>query len=171
MNSIVALPVLTAVPTTAPAITPVATIPTDDQFDWTKPECEIIEIYHKVKCLDQQIAMRSTAFEEWKVRNPWPVAPEYDSHDAEISDFSRHQSTESAYVVRYQNALRQCGRGRFQKQRLDLIERYREICGRLATVPARTLSDIQKKARLARLESGDGAIRAAVLRDVEKLSA
>lgn len=165
MNSIVALPIVSAMPIAMPEIS-------ERRTDWAKPERELAQIVRQVSELDREIALRSRAFKRWEARNPWPVEPSYDSCAAQKADFSRQKEAERVHVVRYQNALIQCGRGRLQKRSLDLVERYRETCAGIARLPASTLDEIQQKARLARrLESQGGAIHVAVLHDLHKLSA
>ena len=158
-----AVPVAIAAPITmsAPAVAESGGI------DWDQWELEIGYACSHVTYFDDEIALADKAFKRWEVRNPWPVEPDYSSHGERISDFPRLKSAQSAHCERYQNALRQCGRGALKRERSEAFDEYAVVCQRVADLPIRTLSDLKEKSRLARFEYAGGPIKQALLKDLQ----
>ena len=159
-----AVPVAIATPIAMPAASAVAE---GGGIDWDQWELEIGYACSHVTYFDDEIALADKAFKRWEVRNPWPVEPDYSSHGERISDFPRLKSAQSAHCERYQNALRQCGRGALRKERSVAFDEYAVVCQRIADLPIRTLSDLKEKSRVARFEYAGGPIKQALLKDLQ----
>jgi hypothetical protein len=137
---------------------PVATI------DWAAHERGLSSIVVTINSFDGGIAAGTKALARWQARNPWPVEPLYDSQAERIDDLPRMYKAQGDHAIRYQNALRQCGRGKYQKQRNTALDDYDAECERLALLPTPTPHDIKQKARLARLEPAGGPIHRSLFR-------
>ena len=131
-------------------------------INWPAIERGLAAIVTDINKLDREIAMRTKAVEEWKLRNPWPVEPDYNSYNARIDDFDRMNRALAVHAIHYQNALIQCGRGAFQKRRLAALERYDAECEYIASLPTPSPDDVRQKVRIARMEPDGGPIHKAL---------
>jgi hypothetical protein len=88
---------------------------------------------------------------------------------AVLSDLVREQVVDDANAERYQNALRQCGRGALKKERNEAFAKYAAVCQRIAELQICTLSDFKAKSRVARFEYAGGPIKQALLKDLQSI--
>ena len=135
-------------------------------IDWEQWELELGYACSHVTFFDDEIALADKAFKRWEARNPWPSEPVYGSYAERMADFQRIKSAQSAHCERYQNALKQCGRGALKLERNKAFGAYAVLCERIAELPVRTLSDLKEKSRLARFEYAGGPIRRALSDDL-----
>jgi hypothetical protein len=133
-----AVPVAIAMPIAMPA----PALAESGGIDWGHWELEIGYANSHVLYFDDEIALADKALKRWESRNPWPDEPDYSSHNERIADFSRLKSAQSAHCERYQNALRQCGRGALKKERSDAFDEYAAVFQRVADLPIRTFKDL-----------------------------
>lgn len=135
-------------------------------LDWDAFELELAQTIQSIKEFDGKIAVANKGFAAWEARNPWPTEPDYDSHQSRIADAKRLNRELSAHTIRYQNAIKQCGRGKLTLQRNKVLEQYETVLTKIAETPARSLADIKAKSRVARLEVTGGPIAPSILKDL-----
>jgi hypothetical protein len=160
-----AVPVAIAMPIAMPA----PALAESGGIDWGHWELEIGYACSHVTYFDDEITLADKAFKRWESRNPWPAEPDYSSHGERIADFQRLKSAQSAHCERYQNALRQCGRGALKKERSEASDEYAAVCQHIADLQIFTLNDLKEKSRVARFEYAGGPIKQALLKDLQSI--
>jgi hypothetical protein len=137
--------------------------------DWVQIELELGGAWAHVAYFDEEIALCQKASDQWKRRNPWPDEPDYSSHTQRIADHKNQIARESKWVERYQNMLRQTGKGKLGRERLVAYQQYVTECERVVKIPVLSLADIKAKTRVARFERPGGLIHRAIAKDIQNI--
>jgi len=137
--------------------------------DWQALEAEYLGKLEEIFAANEKIAAADKGFRAWEKRNPYPVEPDYDSHNARIADFRRLRDAQSKHAERWCRARMQCGIGKAQKQRLVLQDEWQAIEMRIADIPAKTLADIRSKALIGR-HNVSGLINQSLSKDLLNLN-
>ncbi len=153
----------------ATAPLPAIAAPIPATVDWDQAELELGCAWAHVAWFDEEIAKCAKAVELWKKRNPWPDAPDYETHAESAADYKNQSARESAWVHRYQIAVRQTGKGKLGGERLVAHQKYIAECERVAKLPVGSLADYKAKTRVARFEVAGGPIHQALIEDLKNI--